>query len=105
MFVWLFHRISGVALIVLLGLQLSTGFLQTGPTGPGVSKTSAALHQHATLMCVLVFLLIFHGLYGLRTILLDLGLKRERLLFWVVTVLGTLLYLAFLAFYLQRAAP
>ncbi len=104
MFVWIFHRISGLLLIFLLALQFSTGFLQAGSTQPESLKTAAALHRHATLNCLLVFLVIFHGLYGLRTILLDLGLRRERLLFWGCTLLGTVLFAAFLVFYFKQIA-
>jgi succinate dehydrogenase/fumarate reductase cytochrome b subunit len=104
LFVWIFHRISGVLLVFLLAFQFSTGFLQVGSTQPESLKTAAALHRHAHVLCLLVFLLIFHGLYGLRTILLDLGLKRERLLFWICTLLGTAAFAAFLVFYSMRIA-
>lgn len=99
MFVWIFHRISGLLLIVLLAYQLSTGFWQAKGGEAESLKTVAALHRHAVLNCLLVFLVIFHGLYGLRTIVLDLGLRRERLLLWSCTVLGTVAFAAFLAFY------
>ena len=104
MFVWIFHRISGVLLIFLLVFQFSTGFLQVSSTQPESLKTAAALHRHAALNCLLVFLVIFHGLYGLRTILLDLGLQRERLLFWSCTALGTVVYATFLVFYFMQIA-
>jgi succinate dehydrogenase/fumarate reductase cytochrome b subunit len=104
-FVWVFHRVSGVLLVFLLALQFSTGFLQAGATQPESLKAAAALHRHAALNCSLVFLVIFHGLYGLRTIVLDLGLRRERLLFWICTLLGTGMFAAFLVFYFTRTVP
>jgi succinate dehydrogenase/fumarate reductase cytochrome b subunit len=103
-FVWIFHRISGLLLVVLLAFQFSTGFLQAGSARAESLKTAAALHRHAPLICALVFLATFHGLYGLRTILLDLGLRRERFLFWSSTLLGTGAYAAFLVFYFTRIA-
>ena len=105
MFVWIFHRISGVLLIVLLGFQLLTGFLQAGAAQGESLKVASAMHRHAALNCLLVFLVIFHGLYGLRTILLDLGMRRERLLFWSFTLLGTAGYTAFLVYYFTRITP
>jgi succinate dehydrogenase/fumarate reductase cytochrome b subunit len=101
----MFHRISGVVLIGLLALQLCTGFFQASLSNAAWVKAVAALHRHPAVNCLLVFCVIFHALYGLRTIVLDLGVKRERLLFWTFTVLGSLLYAVFLASYFAYAAP
>lgn len=99
MFVWIFHRISGIALFGLLALQLCSGLCQASISERAWVQAVAALHQHPAVVCTLVFCVIFHALYGLRTIALDLGVKRERLLFWVFTVLGWLLFAGFLAGY------
>ena len=96
MFVWIFHRISGVLLILLMVFQIATGLVQASPSSAELARTVADLHKHRTVNCLLVFLFIFHSLYGLRTILLDLGLKREKLLFWIATVLGAVLFAVFL---------
>lgn len=95
-FVWLFHRISGILLVVLLPLQIGTGILQGGVT---TDKTARLLHGDAILNTLLAFLVIFHGLYGLRTILLDLGLRWEKGLFWICTLLGVVLFAGFLYFF------
>ena len=102
-FVWLFHRVSGILLVVLLPLQLITGVFQIGSGTVQVSRTMAAVHGHAFLNSLLAFLVIFHGLYGVRTILLDCGVGREKLLFWVCTVLGIILFAAFLLLSLMVA--
>ncbi len=104
MFVWMFHRISGLLLIVLLFFQLVTGFHQASSSNAESVKVVAALHKHELLVSLLVFLVIYHGLYGLRTILLDLGLKREKLLFWLCTAGGLILFLAFLVGYYTSIA-
>jgi len=98
-FVWMFHRISGVLLIFLMAFQLTTGFFQASLSNSDLVKTAADLHKHAAVNCLLVFLFIFHGLYGVRTILLDLGMKRERLLFWICNGLGAALFAVFLFFF------
>lgn len=97
MFVWMFHRISGVLLIFLLSLQLLTGLFQSSPSNSETVKALARLHDHAILVNLLAFVIIFHALYGLRTILMDLGVRRERLLFWIATTLGVVLVIGFLA--------
>ena len=104
MFVWIFHRISGVLLVFLLSFQLFTGFFQASNSNAELVKTLADLHKHTTLNCLLVFLVIFHAIYGVRTILMDLGMRRERLLFWACTVLGLVLSVAFLALFLTLVA-
>jgi succinate dehydrogenase/fumarate reductase cytochrome b subunit len=95
-FVWLFHRISGLLLVVLLPIQLATGIFQGGSTDLETARSMADLHGHTLLNGVLAFLVIFHGLYGVRTVLLDLGVKREKLLFWVGTALGTVLFAGYI---------
>lgn len=98
-FVWVFHRLSGVVLIVLLALQLVTGFFQSSPSQSEWIKSVALLHRHTAVVCLTVFLLIFHALYGVRTILLDFGIGRERLLLWVCNALGLVLFGVFVALY------
>ena len=101
MFVWIFHRISGVLLIVLLCAQLLTGFFQTRATDPAVIENARDLHLLPVLNCLIVFLLTFHALYGIRTILMDLGLGREKLLFWGCNAFGLIVLTVFFAFCMQ----
>ena len=103
MFVWIFHRISGVLLIFLLAMQLLTGYFQASTSSSGVVRMIADLHRHVALNCLLVFLIVFHGLYGLRTIVLDLGFRREKLLFWIATVLGIVLFIIFVVLSVSHA--
>lgn len=99
-FVWVFHRISGIVLIFLIGFQLFTGFFQASTASSEAVKVTAGLHKHVLLNCLMVFLFVFHALYGVRTILLDLGIGREKLLFWACTLLGLALSAAFLVLFL-----
>ena len=103
-FVWVFHRISGLLLIFLLCLQLVTGVFQSSASNSETVKTLALLHNHPVLIGLLAFLIILHALYGLRTILMDLGVRRERLLFWIATTLGLLLFVGFLVFFAMVSA-
>ena len=96
MFVWIFHRVSGVLLIFLIVFQLVTGFFQASTSNSELVKATAELHNHAMLNCLMVFLFIFHALYGVRTILIDLGVKAEKSLFWGSTILGLVLFAVFL---------
>ena len=100
MFVWLFHRISGLLLVVLLPLQLVTGVLQAGAADVDRARMMGDVHGQGFLNCLLAFLVIFHGAYGVRTVLLDAGFRREKLLFWVCTLAGVMLFLTFFAIWM-----
>ncbi len=104
MFVWIFHRISGVILIGLVAFQLLTGFFRESTANSESVKAVATLHKHALLNCLMVFLFTFHALYGVRTILIDLGVKAEKRLFWGCTILGAVIFGVFLVLYLTLVA-
>lgn len=99
MFVWLFHRISGSILIFLIGCQIITGFTATEGGTTRFQQFLVAWHKSPITTNLLTVLFIFHSLYGLRTILVDLGLPKERQLFWILTPLGVLIYIGFVLFY------
>jgi len=104
-FVWIFHRVSGILLIFLLASQVITGFFRESSGNQELVDTLIDLHRHPAMNCLLVFLVIFHALYGVRTIMMDLGVKREKLLFWVCTLVGLVLFVVFLAYFFVVYLP
>jgi succinate dehydrogenase/fumarate reductase cytochrome b subunit len=100
MFIWIFHRISGLLLIVLLSFKFLTSFfLMTKQQKP---DWALVLHTNPLIDTLLIVLVVFHGLYGLRTIIMDLGARKEKLLFWIFTGLGIVLSGALLVIYFTR---
>jgi succinate dehydrogenase/fumarate reductase cytochrome b subunit len=99
-FVWVFHRVSGLLLIALLSLKFLTSFFMM--TKDKKPDWAIALHTNPLTDTLLIVLVVFHGLYGVRTILMDLGARREKLLFWVFTVLAVVLSGALLVVYYTR---
>jgi succinate dehydrogenase/fumarate reductase cytochrome b subunit len=100
MFVWVFHRITGLLLIVLLGFKFFTSFfLMTKQQKP---DWALVLHTNPLIDTTLLVSAVFHALYGLRTVIMDLGARREKLLFWVFTILGVVLSGALLIVYFTR---
>ncbi len=100
MFVWVFHRISGLLLILLIGIKFLTSFfLMTKEQKP---DWALVLHTHPFIDTLLIISVVFHALYGLRTVAIDLGLRKEKLLFWVSTLLGLVLSGLLLALYFTR---
>lgn len=100
MFVWVFHRLSGLLLIVLLGFKFLTSFfLMTKDQKP---DWALVLHTNPLIDTLLIVLVVFHAFYGLRTVIMDMGARREKLLFWIFTILGVLFSAALLVVYYTR---
>ena len=100
MFVWVFHRISGLLLILLLGIKFITSFfLMTREQKP---DWALVLHTNPFSDTLLIISIVFHALYGLRTVIIDLGLRKEKLLFWVFTILGVCITSFLLVIYFTR---
>jgi succinate dehydrogenase/fumarate reductase cytochrome b subunit len=91
MFPYYFIRFSGPLLLILVGFKILSGYSLVGKM-EGFAWL-AQLHQNRTLDGLLLFVFIFHALYGLRLFLVDLGMvKWEKLLFWIFTVMAAGLF-------------
>ncbi|MCK4645843.1 MAG: hypothetical protein KAU46_06295 [Candidatus Aminicenantes bacterium] len=100
MFIWVFHRVSGLMLILLLGVKILTAFfLMTKGQKP---DWALVLHTNPFIDTLLIISVVYHALYGLRTIIIDLGLRKEKLLFWIFTGLGFVLSALLLIVYYTR---
>lgn len=100
MFVWLVHRISGLLLILLLGVKFVTSFfLMTKEQKP---DWALVLHTNALTDTLLIILVVFHAFYGLRTVIIDLGVRKEKLLFWIFTILSGVVSALLLVVYFTR---
>jgi succinate dehydrogenase/fumarate reductase cytochrome b subunit len=100
MFVWVFHRASGLLLILLLGVKFVTSFfLMTKGQKPDWALT---LHTNPLTDTALIIAGVYHAFYGLRTVVIDLGVRKEKLLFWIFTGLGTLVAAGLLVIYYTR---
>ena len=100
MFIWVFHRVSGLLLIFLLGVKFFTSFfLMTKEQKP---DWGLVLHTNPFIDTILIGSIVFHAFYGLRTVIIDLGVRKEKLLFWVFTSLSILSSVALLIVYFTR---
>ena len=99
MFIWLFHRISGVTLIILFGIKILTSFfLFTKDQKP---DWALSLHRHPVLDVLILVLFTFHSIYGLRTVALDMGCRKEQLLFWAANIAAGIISIAFIILYFR----
>jgi succinate dehydrogenase/fumarate reductase cytochrome b subunit len=101
MFIWLFHRTSGLLLIVLLSMKIfSAYFLYTKDKKP---DWALGIHRNPVLDILILVLFTFHSLYGLRTIAVDLGYRKEKRLFWLSNMLGCIISAALIFIYAKVA--
>ncbi len=99
MFVWIFHRVSGLVLIVLIGFKIVTGYGILGRYGASSIESMRLMHRSPLLDLLVAGLFVYHALYGLRTCLVDLGIRGEKIMFWLFTFLGAVLF-ALIAWFL-----
>lgn len=89
MFIWLFHRISGVCLLVLFGIKILTSyFLFNQDKKP---DWALSLHRQPVVDVLILVLFTFHSIYGIRTIVMDLGYRNEKRLFLVSNAAASLI--------------
>ena len=100
MFVWVFHRISGILLIVLLTIKFLTAyFLMTKGEKP---DWALILHTNPITDTLLIISGVYHAFYGIRTIIIDMGLRQEKMLFRLLTVVSTAVSAVLLILYFTR---
>jgi len=81
---WLIQRISAVVLFFLIPVKIYTGWAARGkvPELPDFLGSGRQVHFNATIDVLLLLCFLLHGFYGLRVILIDLGVMREDRFFW-----------------------
>ncbi len=98
---WTWHMTAGVVIFLLLGLHMLTmhlggltGLLVANSTEEPVARINSQARDASSLIMVGYILLLaiglYHGLYGLRTILFELTLKpaTEKAVSVILLILG-----------------
>jgi len=60
------------------------------------------LHTNPFIDTFLIVSIVFHAFYGLRTVIIDLGVRKEKQLFWIFTLLSVAVSAALLLVYFTR---
>jgi succinate dehydrogenase hydrophobic anchor subunit len=98
---WTWHMAAGVVILILLGLHMLimhlgglTHLFVQNPAQPAISKVNSLARDGNPFFTVTYILLLgaalYHGLYGLRTILFELTLKPavEKAVSALLLILG-----------------
>lgn len=94
---WFLQRLSAVLLVLVLSLHLYQ--VHYAELGKPILFTGVALRLKNILLLTvdssLLFLGLFHGLNGLRAVLLDYSFfyKYERQIAWLLTLIGLLFFI------------
>jgi succinate dehydrogenase / fumarate reductase cytochrome b subunit len=104
---WLLHRVSGVAIILFLFLHvLDTSLVGFGPTAYETFVSLYRLPVFRVLEVALAGAVLYHGINGIRIILIDFiqdASRIQRQLWYVVWAAFVIVFLP-VAFIMLRAA-
>jgi len=92
---WLTQRISAICLFLLIPIKIYSGWAARGkvPDLPEFLGSGKKIHFNAGLDVLLLLFFLLHGFYGLRVILIDVGLLREDKFFWRTLLLALGIFL------------
>jgi succinate dehydrogenase/fumarate reductase cytochrome b subunit len=90
-FIRVFHRWSGISLILIVALKILSGLSAAGRIMFLPVSRAYALHLTAWLDVPLLLLFYFHALYGLYKIMQG-KIQKKVLLFWCANIIGLLLF-------------
>ncbi len=96
MWAWVGHRLTGLALVAYVFLHLS--FISTASMAEGGADFDVLMETTSQPLFVamdflLVIVVIYHAMNGLRVVLFDLGvgIRRQKLVFWVTMAISAVL--------------
>lgn len=86
---WLAQRISAICLFLLIPIKIYTGWAAKDKVPyPEFLGSPKSIHLNGGLDMALLFFFLIHAFYGLRVILMDLGVIREDSFFWRALILA-----------------
>ncbi len=81
MLAWLLHRIAGIGIVLFVGTHVTAAFFLNAVTG-GTTNTVAnwltGLYETKPVQIFVLFSLLWHGLNGLRIVVLDMWPALHR---------------------------
>jgi succinate dehydrogenase hydrophobic anchor subunit len=80
---WLAQRISAICLFVLIPIKIYSGWARKIDLPfPETFGSPGKVHTNSAIDIALLFFFLIHAFYGLRVILIDVGVLKEDRWFW-----------------------
>ena len=101
MLTFILHRISGVGMVVFIGLHVLAAFLTNQPYGTHVGIFIDSIYENWIFQVFIFFCVLFHAINGLRIVILDLWpklIEHQREAIWLewfvfVPIFGLAVYM------------
>jgi succinate dehydrogenase / fumarate reductase cytochrome b subunit len=105
MIAWMLHRFTGVGMAVFIGLHVLASFF-TQQTGSDLGISINIIYQNLYFQLFIYFCVLFHGLNGMRIIILDVWprmIEYQREMIWLTWLIFIPVYglAAFIMVYLE----
>jgi succinate dehydrogenase / fumarate reductase cytochrome b subunit len=94
MLAWVLHRVSGIAIVVFVGLHVLASFLMQ-QFGSDFATTMNIVYESPYFQIFIFFVVIWHALNGLRIIILDTwprALQYQREATWLQWIVFLAVY-------------
>ena len=105
MLAWMLHRISGVAILVFVGLHVIASFFMQ-QTGSDLATTINIIYESWIFQIFIAFIVIYHALNGLRIAVLDIWPRYQvfqREAIWLQWLIFAPIYGLTIFILIQRA--
>ncbi len=101
---WFWHILTGIVILILLGVHMGTMHMGAILSHIGIGssdpvKSAEVFHRSQQLIYMVTYIILlgaalFHGLYGLRSMLFELSLPKgmEKAISFVCTIAGVVLF-------------
>lgn len=99
---WLAQRISAILLFVLIPIKIYSGWAKKLDIPfPETFGTPTKIHTSSAIDIALLLCFLIHAFYGLRVILIDVGVIKEDRWFWraLIAALGVFGFLVWYVYF------
>lgn len=97
-FINTFHKWSGLLLILFIALKILSGYAVYGMPSIFSRSTGGAIHFARWVDIPLLFLFIYHAVYGVLKVFTKFNTRNKPVVFWLTTLVATFLFVILVLF-------